>query len=538
MAAVDGSDMLEPGQDALARGAWAEARTCFEEATATGDAPEAWEGISRAAWWQGDEEATLAARERSYRGFQRTGDARGAARMAAWLGMDHLDLRGDDALAVAWLRRAAQIVEAETPCAEQGWVALMQAEVALLAHCDFPVAQELSERALVLAHSLDDRELEIVAIAMAGCALVAAGAVEDGVRRFDDAAGLAVGTDFRDVLAPAWALCHMVSFVADVGDFHRASQWCGALHTLATSWSGRHYFGACRTAYGTVLTAHGDWPTADEELTTALVDMRASRPGLAAVTAVRLGQLRARQGDREEARGLFESALPASQAVVALGELELEAGDAQAAAEAADRVLRRGERMSKLERFGALELLARARAGVGDIAAASEVAAELEREAERLTTPHMRARAALTTARVRLAAGAHDDARRASEDAADLFSTCAAPYDAACAQLVLADALTALARPERAAAEARAAGQAMAALTGRRTRQPAVGDELTARELEILRLVAQGQSDGEIADRLFLSPHTVHRHVANVRTKLRLPSRAAAVAYAARAGLL
>jgi DNA-binding NarL/FixJ family response regulator len=62
--------------------------------------------------------------------------------------------------------------------------------------------------------------------------------------------------------------------------------------------------------------------------------------------------------------------------------------------------------------------------------------------------------------------------------------------------------------------------------------------ELTARELDVLRLVAQGLSDAEIAERLVVSQHTVHRHVANVRTKLRLPSRAAAVAYAAHAGLL
>jgi DNA-binding NarL/FixJ family response regulator len=54
----------------------------------------------------------------------------------------------------------------------------------------------------------------------------------------------------------------------------------------------------------------------------------------------------------------------------------------------------------------------------------------------------------------------------------------------------------------------------------------------------VLTLVAQGLSDAAIAERLVVSPHTVHRHVANVRTKLRLPSRAAAVAYAARAGLL
>jgi DNA-binding NarL/FixJ family response regulator len=62
--------------------------------------------------------------------------------------------------------------------------------------------------------------------------------------------------------------------------------------------------------------------------------------------------------------------------------------------------------------------------------------------------------------------------------------------------------------------------------------------ELTSRELEVMRLVAQGLSDAEIAERLVVSPHTVHRHVANVRSKLRLPSRAAAVAYASRAGLL
>lgn len=61
---------------------------------------------------------------------------------------------------------------------------------------------------------------------------------------------------------------------------------------------------------------------------------------------------------------------------------------------------------------------------------------------------------------------------------------------------------------------------------------------LTERELEVLRLVARGMSDGEIAERLVVSPHTVHRHVANVRAKLREPSRAAAVASAARRGLL
>jgi pimeloyl-ACP methyl ester carboxylesterase/DNA-binding CsgD family transcriptional regulator len=62
--------------------------------------------------------------------------------------------------------------------------------------------------------------------------------------------------------------------------------------------------------------------------------------------------------------------------------------------------------------------------------------------------------------------------------------------------------------------------------------------DLTERETEVLGLVASGLSDAEIAERLVLSPHTVHRHVANVRTKLGLPTRAAAVAAAAKRGLI
>jgi len=60
----------------------------------------------------------------------------------------------------------------------------------------------------------------------------------------------------------------------------------------------------------------------------------------------------------------------------------------------------------------------------------------------------------------------------------------------------------------------------------------------SAREAEVLRLGADGLSDGEIADRLIVSPHTVHRHVANIRTKLNQPSRAAAAVHAARLGLI
>jgi DNA-binding NarL/FixJ family response regulator len=61
---------------------------------------------------------------------------------------------------------------------------------------------------------------------------------------------------------------------------------------------------------------------------------------------------------------------------------------------------------------------------------------------------------------------------------------------------------------------------------------------VTARERDVLRLLAEGLTNREIGERLVVSEHTVHRHVTNILRKLELPSRAAAAAYAVRAGLL
>jgi DNA-binding NarL/FixJ family response regulator len=61
---------------------------------------------------------------------------------------------------------------------------------------------------------------------------------------------------------------------------------------------------------------------------------------------------------------------------------------------------------------------------------------------------------------------------------------------------------------------------------------------LTAREVEVLRLISSGLSNQAIAKQLCISEHTVHRHVANTLAKLDVPSRSAAVARAARLGLL
>lgn len=536
---TSGTDPLVAGRTALRRAAWDEARALFEEAASAGGPPEAWEGLSRAAWWLGDQDATLAARERAYRAYRDAGDACGAARMAMWLGSDHLDFRGDDALASAWLARGRALLRDHPPCSELGYLTLLDADIALLARSDPSTAERLAREALEVARSIGDVGVEVVALAVLGNALVVSGAVDEGFRRLEECAAMAIGEEFAETAAPGWALCHTVSACADVGDFGRAAQWSRTLHAWSATWQARHFFGVCRTAYGEVLATSGDWWSAEQELRTALDDLRATRPALAAPTAVRLGRLRMRQGDLAQARTLFEAALPLPHAIVALGEMALADGDATTAAESADRVLRRLGDASILDRFPALELLARARAVAGDGNAAEAATTQLEAEAARLATPYMRGRARMVRARVLSADGDHDGARQAAEDAADLFTGCSAPYEAADARLLLGAALEALGRPERAEVEIRTARAAHALLNADiRDHARRASKDLTPRETDILRLVAQGLGDSEIAARLFLSPHTVHRHIANIRTKLEVPSRAAAVAYATGMGLL
>ncbi len=118
--------------------------------------------------------------------------------------------------------------------------------------------------------------------------------------------------------------------------------------------------------------------------------------------------------------------------------------------------------------------------------------------------------------------------------------------------LDLAQVLVALGRKDAAAGQPRAAHQGMQGMQAGREAQPAgalvseldaaVPGEavtvLTPRELDVLELVAQGLSNPDIARRLVLSEHTVHRHLANILRKLNLPSRAAAAAWGVRTGLV
>jgi DNA-binding CsgD family transcriptional regulator len=570
------TDPLAAGQAALARGAWEEARECFQAALGDdGESGEALEGLGWAGWWLSDERLTIGSRERAVRAYRARGDLGAAARVAAWLAADFREFRDEGSVGQGWLRRAHSLIGELPESADHGWVTLIDADFSLNLDADAVRAERLSLAAAELGRRLAVPDLEAVGLAQAGIATVLQGRVDDGMRRLDEASVIAANEDMQLPVSAGWALCCLISACDGVGDFPRAAQWCATMREFSDRWGGRQLAGVCRSAYGRVLAANGDWPAAEAELTAAVADISQSRPGIAAGGLVRLGEHRARQGRAEEAHELFEQAGPAG--LVGLGQLALDGGDARTATDIAERVLRATPEAVLLARLPALELQARSRAALGaagasgapgdstspDADAAEAALAELERTVAALDTPYLRARARLVAGELAAARGDHDAARQACEDAVDCFGEGSAPYEAAVARLELAGALAKLGLEERAATEARAARDVFERLGAKRDLERAdrrlaeVGDslansagtsdaeapasggaDLSPRELEVLALVAQGLSDAEIAERLVVSPHTVHRHVANIRAKLRLPSRAAAVAYAAREGLL
>ena len=175
------SDPAERGRDALARGAWAEARGCFEQALERSDSAEAWDGLSWACWWLEDEATAMQSREHAYRLYKDAGDRQGAARMAIWLANDHLDFRGEEAVAQGWFRRATRILDDLAPAPEHGWLAALGAEMAL-ARGDTAAAVRLGARARELGRGLGITDLEMLGLATEGLALVTEGEVGEGMR--------------------------------------------------------------------------------------------------------------------------------------------------------------------------------------------------------------------------------------------------------------------------------------------------------------------------------------------------------------------
>ena len=546
------ADSLTAGLQALERGAWEEARAAFDASLRIAETPQALEHLGLASWWLDDNEQTLRSRERAFALYRDQGDVLGAARVALWLVWDNLAIKGDAAVASGWLERARRLLGGHESSAEYGWLLLREGEFALFRGHDPATAREYGIRAAALGRETGDRGLEFTGLALEGLARVSAGDVAAGMRCLDEATAAATTGEVKELHTVGVVCCWQIFACERIRDFDRAAQWCARVQEFTKRWPLRPLSAICRVQYSGVLIWRGAWAEAETELGTAVRDFEQSRPPLIGQAFARLGELRLRQGRLLEAAKLFEQA--GSQPIARLGQvaLSLERGDAAGAAADVDRFLAQAGSGEPTLRAGALELAVRAHAAQGEWAAAEQARSELAQVAETLGTLPLALSVAAAEGDLLRQRGDLSGAANRYEEAVVLAERCGAPLELARARLALAGVLAQQGQRAGAEREVRralemfqtlgAAGDVARAndLLGRLTGppQPLGRLELTPRQLEILRLVAQGLSNPEIASRLRLSDHTVKRHVANLLTRLGLPSRAAAVAYAAQHGLL
>lgn len=540
---------------ALASGAWEEARGLYEEALLREDTAEAHEGLSQAAWWLNDGDLTIRCREAAFRLHREAGDDAAAALTAIWLGSDYEDFRGDLAIASGWREQARRLLEPLPEGEVHGWLEAFEADSVLFFREDVEAARQYAGKAMEIARRCRVVDMEVLARAIDGLSLVSVGDVDGGMKLLDGAAASVLA---GEVTEDVWAnriLCYLIFACERVRDFGRAAQWCEKMREMADRMHFTFAQGVCRAHYAAILMSRGNWELAEEHLADATRMIEASRPAYSAECLVRLAELRLRQGRREEAEAMLRRAEGHPAAMLGLAELALEQGRIRDAEDLVDRFLRHMPEANRLQRVPALELRIRAACLGGRHAAAAGALSDLQAISDAVATKPLRGAAAFSAAAMASAESKPEDARVLLEDAVDLFERSRTPYEAARARLELAAVLATLGRLDAAEREAASARQVMEGLGStfqarrasaliediarrRSAVEPGRNADLTPRQRDILRLIAQGRNDREIAAVLSLSEHTVHRHVANLLTRLDMPTRAAAAAHAASRGLI
>lgn len=540
---TDVEALAAEARGALEAGEWERARAAFEAELEQRDDAHALLGLGDALWWLGEIGDCLRVHERAFAAARRDGRADVAAEAALDLCITYAASLGNRAASRGWQARFARVVEEAGLAAFDGWVVLTRAVVASY-DGDLLAAARLGREALAAARASGDSDLELCALSEVGAALVELGDVETGSALLDEAmAGSLAGEGGRDTVV--YACCRTVVACSRSAELKRATEWIRAADGFTRRYGSPHLHTTCRLHYGAVLVATGRWDEAEAELATAVRAARAAEPALHAEALAALAELRLAQGRVEEAERLLDELEPGGLVAHAAAAVELARGRGERAAAIVRRRLRSvGERCA--ERAALLELLLEVELASAPATAAAR-ARQLAALAERAACEVVTARAERGLGRV---AGSPADARTHLERAIDAFGRLEMPFECARTRLLLAerlaegdraaaagearDALATLERlgaaaaADRAAALLRALGE-RAARGGRAAR-----GELTRREREVLALLAEGLSNREIAERLFLSRKTVEHHVRAVLAKLGVASRAQAAAHAVR----
>ena len=545
------NNFLQEGSQFLAKGAWEEALQLFKKALRQKETPEALEEIGMASWWLDDNKTTFAARERAYKLYRQRGDRHGAARIATWLAWDYNTIRGEPAVANGWIQRGNRLLNGLALSPEHGWLAVRMGAIALLSNNDTTTALKLASNAQKTGQTLDLFDLEIVGLALKGLSLVSQGKIAEGMRFLDEAAAAIVGGEITDVLAICLSSCYLMFGCGRTRDYDRATQWCNRIKEFCQRYRIRPLFSLCRTQYADVLVWKGAWDEAEKELISAKEEMTLVRPGWLDEAIVRLAELRRKQGKFDEASQLFDKAKLNPLSLLGLAQLNLDKNNVIEALNLVDRYLRRIPTDNLTDKVTGLEIKIKAHLALGDLDEAKKTSRELKSIIQKISTFPLVGLNYYIQGLCLEVQKDYEKARVCFEDAMYYYTRSGSLFEAAQARFSLAKSLFGLNQLDAAEKEARSGAeyfehiganflsqQAATFLQDIVSKRSTFGNTklriggLTKREVEVIRFISQGLSNKEIATRLTLSQHTIHRHVANILTKLDLPTRAAAATFA------
>ena len=536
---------LERGRELYARRAWIDAHAALSRADR--DAPLAaddLELLATSAYMLGRDDAVLSSLERAHHAHLEEGSALRAARCAWWLGIN-LAMRGEMSPSTGWFGRAERMIEREGgDCVERGYM-LIPVLLRHVAAGDAEAAYAAAAEAAAIGERFGDADLLAMAVHEQGFALVRQGRVAEGLRLLDETM-VAVTAGELSPIVTGLVYCNVIAGCQEIYETRRAQEWTAAL----TRWCEQQpdmvaHTGLCLLHRAELMELHGAWPDALEEAQRAGERFAQRAQGMneaaTAQAVYRQGEVHRLRGDfataeeayREASRGGWEP-----QPGLAL--LRLAQGKNAAAAAAIRRVA--GETTQPLKRARLLPAYVEIMLAVGDLQAARDACRELEEVSETHEVEVLGAMVAQARGAVSLA---EDDARAALvalRHAWRVWQELDAPYEAARVRVLIGLACRQLEDDEMAALELEAARGVFAKLGAApdlarveslapRTESHAAHG-LTQRELEVLRLVAAGESNRAIASELVLSEHTVARHLQNIFAKLGVSSRTAASAFA------
>lgn len=537
-------DALTRGRECFALRAWADA---YEQLTAADrETPLGLDDLERlatAAYLVGRDSDSADVWVRAHQHGLRRGDLPRAARCAFWLGLPLL-LKGDVAPANGWLARARRLLEGTDECAEHGYL-LIPDGLHELGSGDVATAHATFSRAAEIGSRCGDPDLIAFGQLGQGQAMIAQGRVADGIAHLDEAMVAVTAGELSPSVAGI-VYCAVIEECQGVFDLQRARQWTAAL----ARWCAAQpdlvpYRGQCLIHRAEIMRLHGAWTDAVEEARQACLRLSGhAAVGTAYYQQAELDRLRGEFDAAEE--GYREAGRRGRTPQPGLALLRLAFGQVEAARAAIRTALDDTALNDTAERARVLPAFVEIMLAAGEVRDARSAADELASLAADLEVPYLRAVSAQAEGAVLLAENDPRAAVTALRRAWQGWQKVEVPYEAARVRVLSALAYRRIGDTDTADLELDAACWVFRQLgavpdlaaAGRLTGEPASSaGGLTAREVQVLRLVADGGSNRAIAADLVISEHTVARHVQNIFTKIGVGSRTAAAAYAFEHGL-